>query len=177
MLNKKSIELSLNFIVIIVLSIIIFGFGVRFIYTLSSQATDLQQLTISDLDEKIGNVVCEGSDRVCIGADRKTIPRAKFDVFGLKILNIIEDKSFHIEVRPSDPIGYKRDNSPITNSPALIINPEIRDITIQKNEEQTVGIGVKVPPNAVSGTYILNVEISTSRGPYVSTQKLYVNVP
>ena len=66
MLNKRGIELSLNFLVVLIISIVIFGFGVKFIYNLSSQATDLQQLTIGDLDERIGNLACEGSDRVCV---------------------------------------------------------------------------------------------------------------
>ena len=182
MFNKKSIELSLNFIVILVISIVIFGFGVKFIYNLSSQATDLQQLTTNELDEKIGNLVCESSERVCVGIDRKTIQRTKFDVFGLKILNILDDRDFQIAITPSNPIGYARDKSPIScpplnSCPSLIINPQIRDVDIQKNEERTVGIGVKVPDNANSGTYILNVDIKVANQQYVPVQKLYVVVP
>ena len=77
MSSKKGIELSLNFIVILIISIILFGFGVRFISRLTSEATNLQELTINELDEKIGNLVCEGSERICIGIDRKTIKRTK----------------------------------------------------------------------------------------------------
>jgi hypothetical protein len=49
-MDKRAIELSLNFIVILIISIIIFGFGIRFISKLSSQATELQELTISELE-------------------------------------------------------------------------------------------------------------------------------
>lgn len=47
MANKKAIELSLNFIVILIISIILFGFGVVFIKKLSSQAIELQDITTS----------------------------------------------------------------------------------------------------------------------------------
>lgn len=176
MLNKKSIELSLNFIVILILSIIIFGFGVRFISKLSSQAIELQDVTTSELDERIGNLVCEGSDRVCIGIDRKTIRRTKFDVFGLKIINILESQDFEIAVSRPSPPGYTKNNQPV-QSDNLIWNPKARSVFIEKNEERNFGIGVQVPADAVSGTYIFDVKIQAGGKPYSNTQKIYVDVP
>ena len=175
--SKKAIELSLNFIIIIILSIIIFGFGIRFISKLSSQAIELQEVTTSELDERIGNLVCEGSDRVCVGIDRKTIRRTKFDVFGLKIINILDSQSFDVIVSRPSPSGYTRNKQPI-QSDQLVWNPKSRSVYIEKNEEKNLGIGVQVPANAVSGTYIFDVKIQTADGkPYSSTQKLYVDVP
>lgn len=182
MLNKGAIELSLNFIVILIISIIIFGFGVKFISDLSSSATEIQELTVSELDEKISSLICEGSDRVCIGIDRKTIKRTKFDVFGIKIINVIDEENFRVRVyHPLEYLGFTRDKQEILrtgNLKGLLINPPERDVAIKKNEEKNIGVGVEVPVNAVSGTYILNVEIKTRSGELYSTiQKLYVDVP
>lgn len=175
--SKKAIELSLNFIIIIILSIIIFGFGIRFISKLSSQAIELQEVTTSELDERIGNLVCEGSDRVCVGIDRKTIRRTKFDVFGLKIINILDSQSFDVIVSRPSPSGYTRNKQPIP-SDQLVWNPKSRSVFIEKNEEKNLGIGIQVPANAVSGTYIFDVKIQAADGkPYSATQKLYVDVP
>src|SRR3989344_6412649 len=127
MLDKKAIELSLNFIVIIIISIILFGFGISFISRLSSQATELQDLTISELDEKIGNLVCEGSDRVCVGIDRKKIAAKKFDVFGLKIINILDSQNFDVIVSRPAPSGYKKDKQEIPTD-NLAGNPKSRSI-------------------------------------------------
>ena len=177
MLSKKAIELSVNFIVILIISIIIFGFGVRFIQKLSSQATELQEITTSELDERIGDLVCEGSDRVCVGIDRKTIRRTKFDVFGLKIVNILEGQSFDITVARPSPSGYTISNQPI-ESDDLLWNPKARSVFIEKNEEKNLGIGVQVPADIVSGAYIFDVRIQTADGkPYSNVQKLYVDVP
>jgi len=177
MLRRGAIELSLNFIVILIISIILFGFGVQFIKKLSSQATELQEITTSELDEKIGNLVCEGSDRVCVGIDRKTIKRTKFDVFGLKIINILETQNFDITVSRPSPSGYTKNKQPV-DTDNLIWNPKARSVFIEKNEEKNLGVGIQVPANAVSGTYIFDIKIQTSDGkPYSATQKLYVDVP
>ena len=181
MLNKKAIELSLNFLVILIISIIIFGFGIRFISKLSSTATDLQDLTIGELDQRIGNLICEGSDRVCVGIDRKTIKRTKFDVFGLKIVNILDSQNFDVIVSrptPPSPSGYTKNKQEIPTD-NLIWSPRIRpSVFIEKNEEKVLGIGVQVPADAVPGTYIFNVKIQTQIGePYSAVQKLYVDVP
>lgn len=180
MLKKGAIELSVNFLVIIIISIVIFGFGVYFISKLSATATDLTQMTTSELDQKIASLVCEGFDRVCIGTEKKVIQKKKFDVFGIKIFNVMPTQNFDITVStPSDKLGIKFDKTDILlTSPGLIVNPTSRSVNIGQNEEKNIGIGVQVPPNAVPGTYILNVEIKSQNGnQYTPTQKLYVEVP
>ncbi len=179
MLNKRAIELSLNFIVIIVITLIIFGFGVNFISRLSSQATELQEMTVSELDERIGSLICESSDRVCVGIDRKTISKGDFGIFGLKILNIVENENFEVIIKnPENYLGYKKDGNEIAvSNPKLIVNPAARSVNIKKNEERDLGIGIEVPDNAVPGTYILNVEIKNAGALYGTVQKLYVDVP
>lgn len=177
MLNKKAVELSMNFIVILIISIIIFGFGIRFISKLSSQATELQEMTTSELDERIGSLVCEGSDRVCIGIDRKIIKRTKFDVFGLKMINILDSQNFDVTVSRPNPPGYAKNKQEI-KSDNLVWVPQARSIFIEKNEEKNLGIGVQVPADASPGTYIFDIKIKTSDGKqYSATQKLYVDVP
>ena len=177
MFDKRAIELSLNFIVILIISIIIFGFGIRFISQLSSQATELQEITTAELDERIGNLICEGSDRVCVGIGRKTIRRTIFDIFGLKIVNILESQNFDISVERPTPSGYTISKEEIQTDD-LIWNPKQRSVFIEKNEEKNLGIGVQVPANIVSGTYIFDVKIQTADGKsYSNIQKLYVDVP
>ena len=180
MSNKQAVELSLNFIVILIISIALFGFGVIFIRNLFSQATDLRDLTLEELDERIAELICEGSDKVCIGIDSKTIKRKEYAVFGLKILNVLDSQEFEIKVDPpQDYLGYKKDGSKIdTTSLPLIRYPESRTVVIKQNEEVKLGIGIQVPSTAVSGTYIFNVNIIDGEGiSYSSVQKLWVEVP
>jgi len=188
MSNKKAIELSLNFIVIIIISIIIFGFGVKFIYNLSSKAKHITEYTLSELDERVKDIICGGYDRICVDIDHKTIKRKNHNFFELEIVNIFNNQEFTIIVSPpSDKLGIRKDKTDIgPNEPHLIINPPVRTITLKKNEERGIVLGVEVPADAVSGTYILNLEIKTNiKQPdgsykynyYVPIQKLYVDVP
>jgi len=159
-MDKKGLELSINFIVIIIISLIVFSFGVRFIYQLGSEATTLQKMTVDELDRKIGNLACEGSERVCFGFDKKIIKRGKLGIFSLRIINILDSQDFDITVsRPTPYSGYKKDGSPITND-NLKWKPDVpRTVNIKKNEEKDLAIGVEVPKDAKIGTYIFDVAI------------------
>lgn len=171
-MDKKGIELSINFIVIIVIAVIVFFFGVRFIYNLASQAMEIEKLTSDELDARIGSLLCEGSEKVCLGIDRKVIKRGNFDVFGLKIINIVNSQNFDIIVNRPSPGGYTKEGIPIQND-NLIWNPKTRSAFLKRNEEKEFGIGIEVPKDAKSGIYIFDVKVM----PYDSLHKIYVEVP
>lgn len=169
--SKKGIELSINFLVTIIIAITIFMFGMKFIYNLAGEATEIEGLTTEQLDMRIGELLCESTERVCIGIDKKKILRGKFAVFGVKILNIQEGSNFEININPAIPAGYTRNNDPI---PTSGIKMKYRDsFFIKRNGEEDVGIGVEVPKDTPAGTYIFNVIVL----PYNSLHKLYVEVP
>ena len=176
--NKKAIELSLNFIVTIIISIVIFSFGIWFISSLVHHANDLKDLTVKDLEDRIGDLVCQGSERVCIGNDRKIIPRTKLDVFGLKVMNIMDSQQFTIIVTASNPMGFTKEKQPINNGPPLELKYQTTSVLINQNDEHNFAIGVQVSANAASGTYIFNVDIKKEdETSYVGIQKFYVEVP
>lgn len=183
-MHKKGVELSINFLVIMIISLTVFGFGIYFISRLSSQANELADMTLGELDQRIGELICEGSARVCIGIERQAIRKEKLGVFGLKILNLDDAQQFEVTVKPSNPIGFDSNNKPILVTgtfDGLDITPPVyttaRAVSIDKNEEETVGIGIHVPKEAIPGTYIFNVDIKDGSGNvYSKTQKIYVDV-
>ena len=170
--NKKGIEMSISFLVTIIIAITIFIFGIRFIYNLSGEATELEGLTTEQLDQRIGELLCESSERVCIGIDKRKITRGKFDVFGVKITNIKEGRNFEININPASPAGYSRNNDPISTS-GIKMKYSGDNVFIKRNDEENIGIGVEVPADTLAGTYIFNVKVQ----PYDSLHKLYVEVP
>ena len=168
---KKGIQLTLNFLVTVIIALAIFGLGIKFISNLAGDATELESLTTEQLDKRIENLVC-GTDKVCIGTNKKIIRKGNFDVFGIKIINILETQEFNINI---DVTKIIKDNEEITaenelNKVALRYR---QSFIIEKNGEENVGIGVEVAKDAVSGTYILDVEIPQ----YEELQKIYVEVP
>ena len=168
---KKGIQLTLNFLVTVIIALAIFGLGIKFISNLASDATELESLTTEQLDKRIENLVC-GTDKVCIGTNKKIIRKGNFDVFGIKIINILETREFNINIDVSKII---KDNEEITDPSELnkVTIKYRQNVNIEKNDEENIGIGVEVAKDAVSGTYILDVEIPQ----YEELQKIYVEVP
>jgi hypothetical protein len=168
---KKGIELSLNFLVTIIIALVIFAFGVKFIFNLVSDVSRLEDLTVEKIDERIVDLLCESEDRICIGVEKKLIQKGKYDIFGIRIINILGGQNFEIDIKPTKPSGYTKNGDPIpTNNIRLKYR---KDIFIGKNEEESIGLAVEVPRNTKSGTYIFNVTVQ----PYDETHKLYVEVP
>ena len=176
---KKGFELSLNFLVTIIIALVILGFGVRFVYNLASQATQMSDITTEQLDKKIGELLCDSSEMVCIGVDKKTIQKGKYDVFGIKIVNIQDGRNFMLSVTP---VGYTKNNEPITDVGLDKIQVKYKDnFFIERNGQKEIGLGVEVAKNANSGTYILDAKVMvTDNGAevqYAGLHKIYVLVP
>ncbi len=169
---KKAIELSLNFLVTVIIAVAILVLGVKFINDIAGEATELESLTTDQLDKKITELNCESTDRVCIGISKKTIPKGEFDVFGIKIINILENQEFNINVKAAKLI---KNNEEITD-PINLNKIKLKyrnNLFIGKNEEESIGVGVEVPKDTASGTYIFDVKVQQ----YDELYKIYVEVP
>ena len=197
--NKKAIELSLSFIIILIMSLVILGFGIRLMSQLFSKATDITNIPAEDFDRQIANLMCEGSERLCVIPQRKTIIKGDYSVVGVRIINILEPPAgqpatlFRVEIKtpdgpPTGLLGYGKNNLPIIkNDPVgfdgLVVSPTdtsgnpLREAAIKKYEERNVAFAVQVPTNAPSGTYILNVKVTANGADYPPVHKVYIEVP
>ncbi len=178
-MNKKAFELSINFIVILIISIVVFGFGIKFAYDIMHQADELSKITIKDIDDHLENIMCDSSERICLGISRRELRPNKVGFFTVGILNTHNERmDFYVDVKESDSEGI-----PQIGKKYWMLKKEV---TIEPNEQKKVGIAVQVPGGTKKGTYILNVYICSdekiscekdSDNRYGTTQKLYVVVP
>ena len=168
---KKGIELSLNFLATLIIVLTIFTLGIKFISDLTKEATELESLTTEQLDKRIENLVCD-TDKVCIGINRKTIQKGGFDVFGIRIINIFETQEFNINVKVTKIIKNNEEINDPNNLNKINLKHR-KNFIIEKNNEENIGIGVEVTKGAVSGTYIIDVEVPQ----YNEIYKIYVEVP
>lgn len=169
---KKGMELSLTFMVTIIIAVVVFIFGIRFAYNLADETNIIKDDASVNLDKKFAEMSCDSNDRICIGIERKLIAKGNSDVFGLKIINIYNDTDFNITVARPSPSGYTKGNKNITKD-ILEWEPKLRSIMIERNEEKEIGIGISVPKGAESGTYIFDIKVE----PYNILNKIYVEVP
>ncbi len=176
-MRKKALELSLGFMVAVVLAIALFSLGIKFVYDIAHKTGEIDKLSTDELDKKFAQLSCESSDKVCIGIIRKIIPRGSFDTFGLKIINIEETSDFVVEVTPSK--AFDKQNNEIANN--LNFKHNNNRLNIEKNEEKSLGIAFEVPKDAVSGTYTFDIsarhKVNEEFLPYDDTEKIYVEVP
>ena len=176
-MHKKALELSLAFMVVVVLSIVLFSIGVKFIYDIANETSEIDKLSKDELDKKFAQLSCESSDKVCVGIIRKIMPKGSFDTFGIKIINIEESADFIVEVKSSKAFG--KQNNEIANNINFKYNSN--EIMIEKNEEKNLGIAFEVPKDAVSGTYgfgiIVKRKVDGQFQQYDEVERIYVEVP
>ncbi|MBL7054691.1 hypothetical protein ISS05_02950 [Candidatus Woesearchaeota archaeon] len=187
-MNKKAIELSINFLVILVISLTIFGFGIKFLYDLFQGANDLEDLTFEDIDNQIAELMCGGNERVCLPNNHLTIKRGEFEPVGMKIINMIDTSTsttFSVTVTHGsfiDENGVSTQGT-FTNVDCVpsCSSGTARTESIKNNEERDFGVGINVETGAVSGTYIFDVKVeyinTTNALIEYYTDKLYIEIP
>ena len=192
---KKAIELSINFLVMLILSIVIFGFGIAFIYNTITNSENLRDMTLEELDDQIEDLLCESADKVCLGINTQTMEKGDVHIFGVKVINIDDvepDHSFTVYVEESGYISKDGIYSSLFPSITDIdAKPQKRTEKIEAHEEKDMGIGFHLK-NAAAGKYIFTVYScydgssgtacpATGSGSsdyqYDSPKKIYINVP
>ena len=183
-MNKKAFELSINFIVILIISIVIFGFGIKFVSNLMQGVNDLNKLTNSNFEANMERILCDSSEKTCVGISRKEIRPNKPEFFTVGILNTGDESEFYIDVEAGK--AYDKYDNEISNPLSWLLENKL---TINSNEQEKIGIAVQVPGGTDKGTYVLNVYVCKGDGlsscdkdspgniRYGTTQKLYVAVP
>ena len=193
---KKAIELSINFLVMLILSIVIFGFGIAFIYNTITNSENLRDMTLEELDDQIEDLLCESADKVCLGINTQTMEKGDVHIFGVKVINIDDyEHDFTVAVETS---GYISKDGIYSSFPygfpsgtEIDAKPQKRTEKIEAHEEKDMGIGFHLK-NAAAGKYIFTVYScydgssgtacpATGSGSsdyqYDSPKKIYINVP
>ncbi len=168
MMHKKGLQLSIQFLVLLILAIAIFGYSVNFMYDLFGKASQLEKMAFDQLDKQVESLTC-GTQQVCLGTARKTIARGSFKIFGLRVLNSKSEQSdFSVIVQDS---GIRPEGADL-----LFFKPDTRTFSLNAGDVKTLGIGVEVPSTAKSGNYVLNVKVTSNGAQYGDLETYKVNV-
>lgn len=186
-MNKKAIELSMNFLVILVLSLVIFGLSINFILNIYGKAKGLQARTFEDLDRQIGFLRC-GTEQVCVGDKAKEIRRGEFGVYGIRVLNVFkEQRKFKVKIEPNQDVDTAADPLFGEIGHVLFLLPgsdSERIESLDPDKSKDFALGVEVGKSLASGTYVVDVfvgyeELPAGSGnykPYGEAPKYKINV-
>lgn len=179
-MNKRAFELSINFIVTLILAMVILSFGIYFVKMIYEESTEMK-LTLDQQTEMELERLMDSGEKVSLYPGRRTVGSGEIARFGLGILNINDaETEFKVIINPS--IATKNDGTEICkgNSCSYLKdwikttydNNEI-DLTIGNNEKKKILFGI-LPENAEPGTYVFDVKVND--GSYGGLKKVYVKV-
>jgi hypothetical protein len=190
-MNKKAaIQLSAGFLVILLLSLVVFGIGLTLMTKIFVGAEDIKK----NLDAKTATQIrhsLKGSNIVSLPFNRLTVARKKHDIAGVGILNKLGDTStFSVHVTCNaalshDDVVFCDESSGIDCASVACDGWVLSDtdgISLENNEDVVSDVLVAIPSDAETGKYVFNVEVQCTGGPvcddaYGSVKKLYVTVP
>lgn len=200
MISKKGFELSINFLVILILTVATFGGGLILARKMFSSAGDIKD-KISDQQEKqIQEMMLNGDELVVLPVNKKTLSMNSHGIVGLGINNVLKSNgisksnTFRVGVKLStvqfkDQAGVSCFNTATkvwTKSDSCGMDPNnfikmiASDYPVNVNDQYVVEIPLIIPKTGYRGTYVYNVNVSYQDGAsfksYDTIKKLYVTI-
>jgi hypothetical protein len=174
--NKKGIELSINFLVIIILSIVIFSLGLIMVRTFFTKTAEIKSELDTQTKAKISEML-SGGEPTAVPFNKKTISAGNMDVFGIGIMNIRkEPQNFQIKIESKG--GFEKgtqDQIEGDFSTWLLYDEE--PFSLDPYEKNEIPVLVSVPNAVEKGTYVFDVSVTANGQQYTSPHKIYVEVP
>jgi len=178
-MDKKAFELSINFLVIVIIAIVMLALGLKLITDFFGKATEIHAIIDEGTKAEINEMLSRG-EQVAVPFNLKQISKGEQDTFGIGILNTAKtDLDFQIMIDFDKAFGT--DDSQLNVQDAenwLLYDDEV--FNLEPSENKQIPVLVQVPKNAKPGTYIFNVFVfqKTSQNdlPYGSTNKIRVIV-
>ncbi len=191
-MNKKAaIELSVNMIVITVLSLIVMGIGFYLVTQIFTTATDYKESLDEQTKESIINALEKSGEPISLPITRYNIFRGDVDIIGVGLYNALEtEETFYISVNCKEALATDKKvlcEENVGNSCTTICDSwpilDAEIITLEPKKSSAIGIFVKVPDDAASGTYGFTFKVCTENvcgqtrsEQYATTKKFYIVV-
>lgn len=201
--HKKAFELSINFIVMVILSLAMLGVGFYFAKNIFIQTYDIGQQLDDQTKSQIESKLRDPASLVAIGINQKTIKRGDHDIFGVGVANRNKEEGyFYLEASCNFGSGKDTDGNEV-EIPATCttdqtccskwiqgksIGDNVYMINIGKlkpNEFEVGTIFFNIDKKATAGLYVYNIQAyktnaensMAGKEKYDSVKKIYVKVP
>ncbi len=181
-MDKKGIELSVNFIVMLILAIAVFGFGLYFVNQLFGQAKLIQTSLDKESQQRIEELLDRGTDRVVIPIASKVIKAGQLATFGLGVLNVGDLTTFSVDINCT--VVTDAADRPITGTGCETPDSKewtfkINSFNLKKNEKEKIPIAIQIPGSKPKGTYAFTITVTTGSPTgllYSAPKQIYVTV-
>ena len=180
--KKAAIELSMNTLVIIIISLVILGSGITLLYKFVGGAEDLKGKLDERTNTELEHLLVDQGKQVALPLQTADIIAGEDHTFGIGILNIDATNfgdQFSITVTVAkiiDSLGIDQTLPPNSEKALSWVLYNSEPLTIKENDHASSGILVSIPLDAPKGQYIYNVNVMAKGKQYGNTQKMIVNV-
>jgi len=181
--KKGAIGLSINMLVVIIISLAIFGGGIALLYNLISETEETKAMLDAQTKAELERFLVDQGKKVALSRHTAAISSGDLHSFGLGVLNIEESvfgTQFNLEVDLSKAFDETETEFSTDISQWLYYDPE--PFIIEENQHKSLPIGIGVPKDTKKGTYIFNVKIhynhpeTSEKTQYDTTKKITIIV-
>lgn len=160
MSNKKAaVELSMSFIVGLILGIIMLGFGLVFAYNIFSNVGKIQAQGLPDTFTMLAEDCVNNGEKVCIPVMRTEIASTKSKSLGA-VVNNIEEGTHKFKTYVKFSKGMTDDEVAVnTVDIAKWTYTTFKPLTLENTKHDIIEIPFRVPAGTKDGKYVFNVNI------------------
>lgn len=182
-MNRRGIELSMNFIVITIISLALFIIGTSLLYKVVVGAGTMAK----QIDEKMIDEIIKilATEKLTIFPSAGSIRRNDYGMTALGIENrLTSPQDFFIRINCDTatsarqvPICDNERSYPCDTYDRWMNYPDT--VTVNPNQQEFLHVRVTVPKDVERGRYTFNVRVCTDaacKNPYDTTKKLYIEV-
>lgn len=182
-LNKKAIQISVNFIVLLILGISMFAGGLIVVNKFFKGAQNIKGSLDSQTERQIEAILDSGT-AFAIPVHTKEVHRKDYVTYGVGVYHDgrYDDEKMFTITTTFDSAFAKNTNSPMCQSNNCNDDeiPQIRPPTdsevIAVDGKHTFLVLAEVPPKTKAGSYIFNVNVATPEGEYEPGLQMIVKV-
>lgn len=167
-MKKGAVQLSVNFLVIIIVSMAILSMGIvltrKIFEGTDEMRIQLDRQTIAQLE----NMLDDGSILVA-PLNKKIAERKGPTIFGVGVRNIdINPKTIYLFVQARDVDGCQSDIDWVLTRDAVLNPPDKIIVTreIPANKKESYGVGIVVPKNTKPCTYVFGISAAIDNPDY-----------
>ena len=178
-MNKKGIEMQMSFIVMLILAIVVFAFGLVFVRNLFTTAGDIKAQLSQDAEQRI-DLMLDRGERLAIPITARDVKSDEVATYGLGILNLRgQQTNFYISIACTVALDNKeKDLGAEGCSGDWTFQPD--PITLKNNEKDIIPIAVHAIGSKPKGTYgfTIKVTIDSPDGEIYtgSPKQIYLNI-
>lgn len=183
--RKAALGLSIELLVVIIISVVILGAGIAFLYQIIGGAEDVKAQLDERTAQELERLLVDQGQQVALSRHAATIFPGESKVFGLGILNTggVGD-TFTLNVTLSKALAAdgtvlydaEQGDHSVKDLAESWLLYDTAELQIKENEHRAKAILVSFPNDAAKGTYIYDVRVSASGQSYGPLLKVTIHI-